>query len=234
MDADLIVDESLGISNASVGKAWNATELYPRQGVALGVWSYGQQISVSVQGSDARVIRLDMREGIEDRDSAAQAAISSGYGALGEPSIFHSMPIDPKAVAPASFAGGWFNVTFTVPQALVDQLAERKKAYPIPWTEVDARAAWLVPHRLLMYPFVANPADSMQIEMWIDGESVVPTPAYNSRGRKVSRCFLGFYVDASALEAGTPHTLAMKLPALAPGRFQGVFWQNVETEWGAQ
>jgi hypothetical protein len=54
--------------------------------------------------------------------------------------------------------------------------------------------------------------------------------SYNSRGLAHSRCFLGFYVDATALAAtAAEHTIAVQLPTLAPGAFQGLFWNNVET-----
>ena len=237
--AALTVDESVGISNSSAGRTWHVVELYPRPGASVGVWAHGQQVSVGVQGSDARVLKLTLVVKQDVAEGAQQKALQKEHQqhpalvcGMGSSAVVHAMPISPQAVAPVSFAGGWFNVSFVVTQAISDQLAARKKAYPIEWTETDARAAWLVPHRLLMAPFIADPADSMVVDMLIDGKPVAPTPAYNSRGRKISRCYLGLYFDASALTVGGQHTLALKLPALAPGRFQGVFWQNLETEWG--
>ena len=35
---------------------------------------------------------------------------------------------------------GWFNTTFSIPQQVKDQLAQRAKAYPIPWQEADYKA----------------------------------------------------------------------------------------------
>ena len=64
-----------------------------------------------------------------------------------------------------------------------------------------------------------------------DGESVPVHRSYNSRGLVRPRCFLGFYVDLSAigLAADVKHTLALTLPKLPAGAVEGVFLENVET-----
>jgi hypothetical protein len=53
---------------------------------------------------------------------------------------------------------------------------------------------------------------------------------HTHRGLARSRCFLGYYFDATNLTADTPHTMALSLPdPNAANQFQGVFWNNVET-----
>ena len=90
--------------------------------------------------------------------------------------------------------------------------------------------------RLLAYAFIADPQDSWDVSMTLDGEPVAVTRAYNSRGRTppVSHCFLGFYVDLGGLisEGDTTHELSVSLPPSLPaGSFQGVFWENLVTEY---
>ena len=63
------------------------------------------------------------------------------------------------------FVGGWYNGTFSIPQAYFDQLKGLGASYPIQWTTSatscglphcvdDSKATWLVPTRLLMAPFI--------------------------------------------------------------------------------
>ena len=140
------------------------------------------------------------------------------------------MPIAPGAVAPDDFRGGWFNVSFAVPRAIADQLAARKRALNLNWAPREYNASWLVPSRLLMYASLRAPDDAMALDLLVDGERAALTRAYNSRGLPRPNCFLGFYFDASALAVETPHDVALRLPAgLAEGRFEGLFWENIET-----
>jgi hypothetical protein len=151
---------------------------------------------------------------------------------FGGDEIHHNMPVAPGAVVPlGSWGGGWLNTSFTVAQALKDQMAARTKSYPINWTAADAKASWLVPTRLLMFFFIVRPSDATPITLIIDGAQVELTKAYNSRGLQHSRCFLGFYYDGSALTVGS-HTMAVNVPARTD--FEGVFWENVEDEYATE
>ena len=51
-NATLSVDESMGISNASMSSKYTVTELYPREGAAVGTWSHGDLLSVNIAGGD--------------------------------------------------------------------------------------------------------------------------------------------------------------------------------------
>jgi len=145
--------------------------------------------------------------------------------------VYHAMPIDPSALAPPDFTGGWFNITFSIPSVIKQQLSQRKAGYPIEWQPAEYKATWLVPSRLLMYIFIAEPQDSMDVLLVMNGTVQEVGKSYNSRGLVRSRCFLGFYYDASALPDDAVHHLAVKIPTVAAGQFQGIFWENVETEY---
>lgn len=127
------------------------------------------------------------------------------------------------------------NVTanFTVPQRVFDQLAARRKAWPIPWTGEDRRSTWLDPGRLLLFVQIAEPDDRWEASLKIDGQPVELKKAYASV-RANRRTFTGFYADVSAIAPDKEHKLELVLPAgLKPGQYQGVFFENVETEYTA-
>jgi hypothetical protein len=129
-----------------------------------------------------------------------------------------------------AFAGGTFAARFSVPQRVFDQLAARQKAWPISWTADDLRATWLAPHRLLLYVQIAEPDDRWEPRLTIDGEVMELKRAY-SAVRAARGTFVGFYADVSALAPDREHALELQLPALKPGQFQGVFFENVEPEY---
>ncbi len=128
-----------------------------------------------------------------------------------------------------AFAGGTFRGTFTIPARVFDQLEARQRAWPIPWTSEDYRTTWLAPQRLLLYVQIAEPDDRWEASLAIDGRVVELKKAYTAV-RVYRRTFVGFYADVSLLDAGREHTFELTLPALRPGQFQGVFFDNVETE----
>jgi len=49
--------------------------------------------------------------------------------------------------------------------------------------------------------------------------------------RSAARTFVGFYADLSLLEPERRYRFELELPALRPGQLQGVFFENVETEY---
>ena len=121
---------------------------------------------------------------------------------------------------------GEFSGSFVVPQRVLEQLAERKKAWPIPWTPADYESTWLAPERLLLFVQLANPSDSMTVSASLDGKPLKLTPAYSSS--RVDRpCFVGFYADLSQITPDVPHKIELKAPELASGQLQGIFFDNV-------
>lgn len=158
--------------------------------------------------------------------------------------VAQTMPISDVFPDPL-FVGGWFNTTFMVSAGISAQLSRRQMRYPIPWIHdastcsasehcvLDSNATWLIPSRLLLVPFLTQPSDSMEIRLVIDGLEVELRKSYNSRGRQMSKCFLGFYWDASSLLAqpGKRHTVDLWVPPIPAGSFSGLFWENIETEY---
>jgi len=70
----------------------------------------------------------------------------------------------------------------------------------------------------------------MSVRLKIDGAPVELQRAYSSI-RVHAPSFVGFYADVSHLTADQDHRLELVLPTLAPGQFQGVFFDNVEDEF---
>ena len=128
-------------------------------------------------------------------------------------------------------------LSFKVPQRIFRQLEERKKQWPIPWSDSDYDCTWLAPERLLLYVQIAEPLWTMDVTMKIDGKPVVVKKAYSSitPGRlqhdRGHNTFLGFYADVSDLKPDHEYQVELTLPELEPGQFQGLFFSNVETEY---
>jgi hypothetical protein len=142
---------------------------------------------------------------------------------------FHRL--EPAVAWDSTFAGGRLAGSFTIPQRVLDQLQARRRAWPIPWTDEDHRTTWLVPERLLLYASFSQPDDRWEARLFIDGKPVELTKAYTAV-RAVRGTFVGFYADISALEADRPHQFELVLPALGPGQFLGLYFENVEPEYG--
>ncbi|MFZ0744752.1 MAG: hypothetical protein WAM85_10095 [Terracidiphilus sp.] len=126
----------------------------------------------------------------------------------------------------ASGAEGLLTGAFVVPQRVLDQLAARKQAWPIPWTQADLESTWLAPARLLLFVQLADGNDSMKITATLDGESLRFQPAYSS-SRVDPACFVGFYADVSKIAPDVRHTIELQMPRMVPGQLQGVFFDNV-------
>ncbi len=137
----------------------------------------------------------------------------------------HSQPVEVGATSDGILAG-----RFSIPTRVFEQLHERKERWPIPWTPDDYRTTWLVPERLLLFVQMAEPDDRMQASLRLDGRDFPLQKAYSSV-RPHGPSFVGFYADLSSLEPSHEYALELKLPKLAPGRLQGVFFDNVETEY---
>lgn len=130
------------------------------------------------------------------------------------------------------FAGRAYRAEFSVPQRIFDQLARRRREWPVPYTADDLRATWLGSDRLLLYVHIADVVDTMTVSLAVDGAEVPLVKAYSDvypLGRE--RTFTGFYADISNLTPDSTHQVTVNLPAdLKPGQFQGLFLENVEAE----
>lgn len=131
-----------------------------------------------------------------------------------------------------AFTGGTVSANFTVPARIADQLRSRQQAWPVAYTPQELEATWLGPQRLLLFVNIAEPSDGMPVSMMLDGQPVTLNKAYNSiYPNDPGQTFLGWYTDISSLTLDTPHTVSVTIPPTQPGQFQGLFVQNVETEY---
>lgn len=134
------------------------------------------------------------------------------------------------------FAGQYFprsrkvEGSFSIPNRVFEQLDARRKAWPIPWTPQDLRTTWLAPERLLLFVQMAEPDEKLPVGLRIDGKPFPLERAYSS-GRAHARCFVGWYADVSKLRPARTYRAELEVPPLEPGRLQGMFFDNVETEY---
>ncbi|HEY3414939.1 MAG TPA: hypothetical protein VGM51_18045 [Armatimonadota bacterium] len=130
------------------------------------------------------------------------------------------------------FAGTTYTAKFRVPGRIFRQLNRRKAAWPIAYTADDLEAAWLGAYRLLMFVSIAEPSSKTDVTMKIDGAEVPVKKAYSSvYPQAVDNTFVGFYADLSALKPDREHSVEVTLPPTKSGQFQGLFFENVETEY---
>jgi len=65
----------------------------------------------------------------------------------------------------------------------------------------------------------------------INGRPVEARKAYNSvYPHSAQRTYLGSYLDLSTLKPDVPYDIEVTLPPLEPGRFLGLFFENIEPE----
>jgi hypothetical protein len=134
-----------------------------------------------------------------------------------------------QQVAVTNAGDGAIEGSFEVPQRIVQQLADRKRAWPIPWTEDDYETTWLAPERLLLFVQSADGSDSTRITASLDDKPLEFRPAYTST-RVHSPSFVGFYADLSKIAPGVRHQLKLHLADAEASQLQGVFFDNVEPE----
>lgn len=119
---------------------------------------------------------------------------------------------------------------FMLPHRIFEELAARKKAWPIPWTLDDYNTTWLAPERLLLFLQFADESDTIPISASLDGSPLKFEPAYSSI-RTHAASFVGFYADLSAIEPDKEHNFLLRLPRTVEAKLQGVFFDNVEPEF---
>jgi hypothetical protein len=135
------------------------------------------------------------------------------------------------------FAGGTFQAKAVIPARVFQQLAARKRSWPVDYTDEERAAVWLNSDRLLLFLNVAEPDDATMkdVTLTVDGKAVPVKPAYTAIVRNNPRnTFTGWYADLSNLQPDVEHTFAAQLPKLAPGQFQGLFFDTVEAEYTSE
>ena len=122
--------------------------------------------------------------------------------------------------------------SFRIPGWIAGQLARRRAKWPVTYTADDLVAPWLGPDRLLLFVAIADANDKMAVGLKIDGKAYPLKKAYNSIYPETNDLpFIGFYADVATLAPDVEHTVEVMLPGdLAPGQFQGVYFDNVEPE----
>lgn len=135
--------------------------------------------------------------------------------------------LQPVVLGESTFRGGRLTGSFTIPKRVFEQLAERRRAWPIPWTSEDYQTTWLASERLLLYAQFAEPDAQWETRLSIDGRPVELRKAYTAV-RVVPSTFVGFYADVSLLEPDRPYRFELNVPAVRPGQFRGLFFENVE------
>ena len=138
--------------------------------------------------------------------------------------------LQPAILGDSTFDGGTVRGEFTISKRVLDQLAARKRAWPIPWNAEDSLTTWLVPERLLLYAQFAEPNDKWDVRLRVDGQPVEMRKAYTAV-RVVPSTFVGFYADVSRLEPDRPHRFELDIPPMRAGQFRGLFFENVEPEY---
>jgi hypothetical protein len=119
---------------------------------------------------------------------------------------------------------------FAVPHRIFEELAARKKAWPIPWTSDDYNTTWLAPERLLLFLQFVDGSETIPISASLDDRPLKLEPAYSSI-RIHPASFVGFYADLSAVDPDKQHILVLSLPEAARAKLQGAFFDNVEPQF---
>ncbi|MCY2953693.1 MAG: hypothetical protein NTU53_17200 [Planctomycetota bacterium] len=128
-----------------------------------------------------------------------------------------------------TFANRTFKTEMSIPKSVFDQLAARKKAWPITCTPEELRCTWLGPDRLLLCVNIAEPNHKSEATLKIDGKTVELKKAFSSIAVDAeTQTFTGFYADVSDLKPDAKYEVELSLPELNPGQFQGLFLENVE------
>lgn len=226
VDLDLGFCGAPGGSSSSSGSV-TLGELFPFPTPALMVVPCGSNFSVALEGRSARVLTLAPTA---PGDAPAAAAATASRA---NPAFVHNQAVAGMGFN-ASFSGGTLLGTVRVPGVVLEQLAARGAAYPVPWTPEDAAIAWLNPSRLLLSIDTLRGAmggSGAVITAKLDGVALPVTPVWSCRTLQVEKCFQGWFMDLSAagVQGDQDYSLEVTLPSVAPGEFLGVYYDNVDT-----
>ena len=231
----LILDESIGISNNSMGDTFIISAIYPIKNVPYfgmpRTLKYGEELLINnMQRISALILS------VEKQTIKIEPAFNP-----------YPMVIPPQVIEPKypnnTFTSGIFNGDFMISSDVYKYLENVNMTYPINWDiEQDGNITWLMPYRLLMYINILNPIqytwNANDLQLKIDGNMVdvgLIKKAYNSRYAG-QRCFLGFYVDIKEemVKPDVMHTVSLMIPSswkLNPGQFQGIFFENLQASF---
>lgn len=131
------------------------------------------------------------------------------------------------------FSSTTYRGSFRIPQRIFNQLNSRRTAWPVSYTAEDMYAAWTAPWRHLLFIHIADAWPEMAVSAKINGVSVPVNKGYNGSYEEAGRwMFQGYYLDLSHLQPDTTYQIEVTLPStLAAGQFQGLFFENIETEY---
>ena len=178
---------------------------------------------------------------LPDARSVQEVTINGQAGRFEQHGRYINMPLtfagsrfaQAQQIPLARSADGSLSGTFAIPQRIFDQLRERARTWPIPWTSEDRKTTWLAPERLLLFLQAAEANDGMTAQVAIDGQPVAVTRAYTSV-RVHPEAFVGLYADLSALKPEVAHSLRVTLSGVDPAKFQGAFFDNVVPQFTSE
>ena len=141
-----------------------------------------------------------------------------------------------------------FKSEFVIPKRIFEQLKARQAAWPVPYTDDDRIAPWIGPERLLLFVNIADAKPDMNVTMKLNGQPFEIKKAFNGiYPNSGNQTFIGFYADVASLAPDTTYTVEIGLPQSIPGplpkpekgevpkirvgQFQGLYFDNVETEY---
>jgi len=225
--APLVLGAAAGAASLSADGALSLSRVVGEQGAAAELTvllpPHGPG-AVSRATLNGKVVRFDALPPLDGRPPAVRirgAWAGERFGRAHE------------IVAAGGFSGGRWTGTFSVPAAVLEQLAARNRSYDLsydldPNSNDEANVPWLAPGRLLIwakYKPLLN--DSFNAAGSIDGTPLLMRKAYNTIAPSRAR-FIGHWADVTRLiKPGVQQTLALQLP---PGlKPQGVHFENVES-----
>ena len=81
-------------------------------------------------------------------------------------------------------------------------------------------------------PHLKDDETMKDVSLRVDGQPIPVKPAYTSIVRSNPKnTFVGWYADVTSLAPDVEHVFEVMLPKLAPGQFQGLFFDTVEASY---
>lgn len=223
-------------SRAVLGSGPRKRQVVLDNGRMGGIMRNEQFFSVTIGGQQAVVLSVELTSNAaKSHDYTSSATTSSAvcdatlpHGGL----VYRGMPISKASTQ--QVVDGWVNTTLCVSSLMKQQLADRTKEYPVPWTDRDRNATWLDPARLLVSIYYDQPQLDQPPLVLIEGEQtpalLASASAPRSSNAKSQSTFMGWFLDVSGRNTDRIYQISVRLPAEARGNnsFQGLFYENLE------